>query len=233
MRIDVLTLFPSWFGGVLGDSILKRAQDRGVVRIACHDFREYTHDRHRQVDDIPYGGGPGMVLKPEPVAAALDAIAGPPASPSRAWVVYTSPSGTPFTQRIAEDLARCPHLVVLCGHYEGLDQRVIDSRVDEELSLGDFVLTGGEIAAMAIVDAVARLVPGVLSNSQSAVEESYTSGVLEGPQYTRPEVWEDRRVPPVLLSGHHGNIARWRAEERIRRTRDRRPDLLCFAPEEA
>lgn len=226
MRIDLFTLFPDWFGGVFGDSILKRAREKGLLDIRVHDFREWTRDRHRSVDDSPYGGGAGMVIRPEPLAATLDEVCGAPGSPERPYVLLTSPSGTTFTQRRAEEFARLPRIAVVCGHYEAVDQRLIDTRIDEEISIGDFVLTGGEIPAMAIVDAVARLVPGVLHNDQSAVEESFSSGLLEGPHFTRPEVFEGLRVPDVLRSGDHARIAKWRRAEALRKTRARRPDLL-------
>jgi tRNA (guanine37-N1)-methyltransferase len=226
MRIDLFTLFPHWFGGVFGDSILRRAREKGLLDIRLHDFREWTRDRHRSVDDSPYGGGAGMVLRPEPLAAALDEVCGAPGTAGRPYVLLTSPSGTTFTQRRAEELARLPRIALVCGHYEAVDQRLIDTRIDEEISIGDFVLTGGEIPAMAVVDAVARLIPGVLHNDQSAVEESFTSGLLEGPHYTRPEVFEGLRVPDVLRSGDHARIAKWRRAEALRKTRARRPDLL-------
>lgn len=230
MRIDILTLFPQWFDGVLGESILGRARQRGLLELRVVNFRDWTRDKHNTVDDAPYGGGAGMVLKPEPLCAALDAIAGAPGSPDRAHVILTSPAGRPFVQARARALATMPRIAIVCGHYEGVDQRVIDTRVDEEISLGDFVLTGGEIPAMAIVDSVARMLPGVLGNEASAVEESFSGNLLEGPQYTRPEVFEGLAVPEILRSGNHARIAKWRHEEAVRRTRERRPELLREEP---
>ncbi|MEQ8822559.1 MAG: tRNA (guanosine(37)-N1)-methyltransferase TrmD [Sumerlaeia bacterium] len=228
LSITILTLFPAWFEGPFGESILGRARERGLLDFRTVDLRPYGVGKHRKLDDTPYGGGGGMLLKPEPIAAALDEAAGAPGSERRAHVLYTSPRGRRFVQdeakRLAE-LALDPGLVILCGHYEGLDERVIETRVDEEVSLGDFVLTGGEIAAMAIADAVARMAPGVLGNDASAPNDSFFDGLLEGPHYTRPEVFEGRGIPPVLLSGHHAEIERWRREESLRVTRERRPDL--------
>ena len=226
MKISVLTLFPQWFEGPFGESILERARQRGLVELAVYNFRDWTADRHNTVDDAPYGGGGGMLLKPEPLAAALDAVAGAPGAEDRAHVIYTSPRGRPYTQQRARELASAGgHVVILCGHYEGLDERVIETRVDEEISLGDFVLTGGEIPAMAIVDSVVRLLPGVLGCADGAERDSFSGGLLEAPHYTRPEVFEDRRVPGILLSGHHAHIEKWRNEMAIDVTRRRRPDL--------
>ncbi|MDX2177911.1 MAG: tRNA (guanosine(37)-N1)-methyltransferase TrmD [Candidatus Sumerlaeia bacterium] len=225
MRITVLTLFPNWFDGPFGESMIQRGRDNGALEIELVNFRDFATDRHRTVDDAPYGGGGGMVLKAPPLAAALDATAGAPGSEGRAHVIYTSPAGAPFTQRRAEELAKLPRVAIICGHYEGLDQRLIDSRVDEEISIGDYVLTGGEIAAMAIVDAVARLLPGVLGNEAGARDDSIATGLLEAPQYTRPEVFEGRPVPDILLSGHHAKVAAWRARQSEQLTRQRRPDL--------
>lgn len=230
MLIHVFTLFPAWFEGVFGDSILARAKERGLLEIRLHNFREWTTDKHNSVDNAPYGGGAGMVIRPEPLARALDEIVGPPGSPGRPRVLLTSPSGARFDQARAAALALTDSFAVICGHYEAIDQRLIDTRVDEEISIGDFVLTGGEIPAMAIVDAVARLIPGVLGNEGSAPNDSFSTGLLEGPHYTRPEVFEGIPVPPILLSGHHKNIEAWRREQAIEKTRARRPDLLPEEP---
>lgn len=224
-RITIFTLFPSWFDGVLGDSILGRAQERSLMEIRLVNFRDWTTDKHHTVDDAPFGGGGGMILKPEPLCAAMDATIGAPGSPSRPRVLLTSPAGRTLNQSIAAEFAALGNLAIICGHYEGLDQRIVDTRVDEEISLGDFVLTGGEIAAMAIVDAVSRLLPGVLGNDNSARDDSHATGLLEGPQYTRPAEFEGLGIPEILLSGHHANIAKWRLEEALRKTEQRRPDL--------
>lgn len=229
MKIDVLTLFPGWFDRPLGESILARAQERGLLALRAINFRDYATGRHATVDDTPYGGGGGMVLKPEPLAAAIDAVAGPPGAPARAHVILTSPQGPTFTQARAKQLAQLPHLVLICGHYEGVDERIIETRVDEELSIGDYVLTGGEPAALVILDAISRMIPGVLGNPDSAPKDSFYNGLLDCPHYTRPEVFEGRRVPEVLLSGHHGRIEQWRRERMIEKTRRVRPELLAAA----
>lgn len=220
LRIDVLTLFPRMFESPFAESIVARAQAAGQVQLAVHDIRSWTTDRHHVVDDTPYGGGAGMVLKPEPLSRAIRATKG-----EAGHVVLMSAQGALFDHAAARRLATLPHLVIVCGHYEGVDERVIDADVDEELSIGDFVLTGGELAAMVVVDAVTRLVAGVIE-AESLERESHTDGLLEGPQYTRPVEHEGRRVPAVLLSGDHAAIARWRRAEAIRRTVERRPDLL-------
>ncbi len=194
------------------------------------NFRDFATDKHRSVDDAPYGGGAGMVIRAEPLARAMDATIGPPGSPGRAHAILTSPGGRTFTQRVAEEFARLESLAVVCGHYEGIDQRIIDTRIDEEVSIGDFVLTGGEIPAMAMVDAVARLLPGVLGNEDSAPGDSFSTGLLEGPQYTRPDEFEGLRVPDVLLGGNHAAIEKWRREQALSRTRQRRPDMLPPEP---
>lgn len=236
MRFDILTLFPGMFAGPLTESILKRAAQAGTISIALHDIRAYATDRHHTADDSPYGGGAGMVMKAEPLAAAIRAVlgntgAGEPAdanSPSKQAVLLMSPAGERFTQAVAHELAGYDRLVLVCGHYEGIDERVREALIDHELSIGDYVLTGGELAAMVIVDAVARLVPGVI-DAESISEESHSGGLLEYPHYTRPAMWEGREVPAVLLSGHHGEVARWRRREQLRRTLARRPDLLAAA----
>ncbi|RRR71084.1 MAG: tRNA (guanosine(37)-N1)-methyltransferase TrmD [Candidatus Viridilinea halotolerans] len=228
MIFDVLTLFPAMFSGPTTESILKRAQQAGLITIRLHNIRDWATDRHRTADDAPYGGGAGMVMKAVPLAAAIRAaLALEPKAPP-APVILLSPDGTPFTQALAHELAQQPRLVLLCGHYEGLDERVREALVTHEVSIGDYVLTGGELAAMVLIDAVARLCPGVI-DAASISEESHSDGLLEYPHYTRPAVWEERPVPPVLLSGHHGEVARWRREERLRRTLARRPDLLPHA----
>ncbi|GIV97227.1 MAG: tRNA (guanine-N(1)-)-methyltransferase [Herpetosiphonaceae bacterium] len=227
MRFDILTLFPEMFQGPLSESILKRAQQAGLLHIHLHDIRDYTTDRHRSADDYPYGGGAGMVLKPEPLARCLEAVLAEDGQPDgeRPPVVLLTPAGRLFTQAQAQAWARQPRLILICGHYEGVDERFIERYVSDEVSIGDYVLTGGELAAMVVVDAVGRLVPGVLDLS-SLGEESHDGGLLEYPQYTRPANWRGSEVPPVLLSGHHAEIARWRHEQRLRRTLERRPDLL-------
>jgi tRNA (guanine37-N1)-methyltransferase len=225
MRIDIVTLFPGMLTGVLSESMLRVARDRGAVDIQVADLRDYTESRHRVADDYPFGGGGGMVLKPEPLFAAVEALRGP-----HGHVVLLCPQGTTFTQADAARLAREPHLVLLCGHYEGVDERVRAHLVDEELSIGDFVLTGGELPAMVVLDAVVRLLPGVLGDPDGAARESFAAGRLDYPQYTRPAEFRGLRVPEVLLSGDHGRIAQWRRREAFRRTLARRPDLLETTP---
>src|SRR5947208_5169990 len=220
LRIDVLTLFPKMFESPFAESIVSRARQAGRLQLEIHDIRSWTTDRHHVVDDTPYGGGAGMVLKPEPLTRAIRSTAG-----DAGYVVLMSAQGALFDQAAARRLAQLPHLVIVCGHYEGVDERVIESEVDEELSIGDFVLTGGELAAMVVIDAVTRLVPDVIEPA-SLTHESHTEGLLEGPHYTRPVEHEGRRVPAVLLSGDHAAIARWRRAEAVRRTAERRPDLL-------
>ncbi len=218
-RWDLLTLHPDLLAPMVGGSILGRAREAGLIDIAVHDIREHADGRHRQADDAPFGGGAGMVMKVDVVGRALDALRTP-----ASHVVITSPTGRVFSQAIAVELSLRPHVIVLCGHYEGIDAR-IETLVDEAISLGDFVLTGGEIAAAAFADAALRLVPGVLGNEASAAEESFSDGLLEYPQYTRPRSWRGLDVPDVLLSGHHGRIAAWRREQAEERTRRLRPDL--------
>ena len=227
MRIDLVTIFPDYFAP-LHLSLVGKAIAGGLVDVGVHDLRDWTHDRHRTVDDTPYGGGAGMVMKPEPWGEALDQLVGPGGRP---LLVVPTPAGTPFTQAVAQDLAGRDHLVFACGRYEGIDARVVQHAATRmevlEASLGDYVLNGGEVAALAIIEAVVRLLPGVLGNPDSLVEESHGSdGLLEYPVYTKPASWRGLDVPPVLLSGHHGEVARWRAEQSVERTRQRRPDLL-------
>ncbi len=221
MEIDVLTLFPRIFEGPLDESILKRARERGVVSVRVHNLRDFTHDKHRVVDDKPYGGGPGMLMKPEPIFEAVEQL-----RRADSCVVLMTPQGGRFTQARAAAFATRPHLLVICGHYEGVDERVREALVHEEVSIGDYVLTNGALAAAVFVDAVVRLLPGVLGDDQSAADDSFANGLLEGPQYTRPPEFRGLRVPDVLLSGDHGAVAKWRAEEARKRTRQRRPDLL-------
>ncbi len=225
MRIDILTLFPEMFGGFFGTSILKRALERGLVEIKTWNIRDFAYDKHRVVDDYPYGGGAGMVMKPEPLARAIAAAK----EQSEAPVIYLAPQGARLTQPKVEQLAELSRLIVLCGHYEGIDQRVRSQLVDEEISIGDYVLTGGELAAAVLIDSVVRLLPGVLGSDQSALDESFSNGLLEYPQYTRPPEFMGLTVPDVLLSGHHAEIAKWRRQQSLRVTWERRPDLLAEA----
>ncbi len=227
MRFDLFTLFPGMFQGLLGESILKRAQEAGLLDIRLHDIRSYTSDKHHICDDTPYGGGGGMILKPEPIFAAVEGVLGaPPACP----VILLSPQGRTFTQRVAVELAQHQQLALLCGRYEGVDERVREHLVTDEISIGDYVITGGELAAMAVLDAVARLIPGVLGARWAAEDDSHATGLLEGPHYTRPGVFRGWGVPEVLASGDHAGIERWRREQALLRTWQRRPDLLHTAP---
>lgn len=221
MKIDVLTLFPAMFVGPLDESIIKRARRAGLLELGIHDLRNFAHDRHRTVDDRPFGGGPGMLLKPEPIFEAVETLARPDTR-----VVLLSPAGRPFSQAIARELALLPDLLLVSGHYEGFDERVRLELADDELSIGDYVLTNGALPAMVVIDAVTRLLPGALGDEQSADEESFSRGLLEYPQYTRPAEFRGLKVPEVLLSGNHAEIAKWRAEQAHLRTRERRPDLM-------
>jgi tRNA (guanine37-N1)-methyltransferase len=221
MKIDVLTLFPAMFAGPLDESIIKRARESGRLDLRLHNLRDYAHDRHRTVDDRPFGGGPGMLLKPEPIFEAVESLAG-----ESARVILLSPSGRTFNQAIARELAGFEQLLLISGHYEGFDERVREQMADDELSIGDYVLTNGALPVMVIVDAVTRLLPGVLGDDTSTHEESFNHGLLEYPQYTRPAEFRGMKVPEVLLSGNHAEIARWRAEQSRLRTQERRPDLL-------
>lgn len=224
MRIEIATLFPEMCEAVLGESIVGRARKAGKIDINCRQIREYTQDKHRRVDDTPYGGGMGMVMQCEPIYNCYKAVCNEIGT--KPHTIYMSPKGKVFTQQRAVELSQMDNILIICGHYEGVDQRIIDKIVDEEISIGDYVLTGGEIPAMAVVDAVARMCDGVLSDSVCFQDESIYSGLLEYPQYTRPEVWEGESVPAVLLSGHHKNIEKWRLEKSIEVTSQRRPDLL-------
>lgn len=221
---DILTLFPMMVEGVLSESIIGRARERGLVDIICHNIRDYTENKHRRVDDTPYGGGGGMVMAPQPVCDCFDAVTR--MRGRRPYLIYLSPQGAVFNQKKAMELSKMDNIALLCGHYEGIDERIIDEIVDEELSIGDFVLTGGEIPAMAVVDAVCRMIPGVLGNEEGFISESHFDGLLEYPHYTRPPVYRGRPVPEVLLSGHHGNVSRWRRRMQLIRTREKRPDML-------
>lgn len=249
MRVDIITLFPAMFSSYLGESILKRAQEAGRLTVFLHDLRDFASGRHRVTDEPPYGGGGGMVLKPEPIFSAVETIMGefdlaesmdgvstPPdsaAGPERRWedspVILLTPQGRTFNQQVAQGLADKKRLVLICGRYEGVDERVRQHLVTDEISIGDYVLTGGELAAMVLVDAVARLLPGVLGAQDAAAVDSYADGLLEGPHFTRPESFRDWHVPQVLRSGHDANIQRWRRQQALRRTWQRRPDLLLQA----
>jgi len=219
MKVDVLTLFPAMFVGPLDESIISRARESGRLELAIHDLRDWTHDRHRTVDDEPYGGGPGMVLKPEPVFEAIDALAN-----DTTQVVLLTPQGEPFRQVTARALSAHEHLLLLCGSYEGFDER-IRTRVHREISIGDYVLTNGALPAMVLIDTVTRLLPGVLGDDASSTDESFSEAKLEYPQYTRPAEFQGMKVPDVLLSGNHAKIEEWRREQAAQRTRERRPDL--------
>jgi tRNA (guanine37-N1)-methyltransferase len=223
IRFDILSVFPEMFESPLNHSILKRAQEKGMAEIHLHNIRDYAEDKHRMTDDAPYGGGGGMVMKVEPIDRALASIV-----PSRdnVLVVLLTPQGETFNQKLAEEMSRYFRIVLVCGHYEGVDERVRDHLVDREISIGDFVLTGGELSAMVIIDAVTRLIPGVLGNNESASDDSFSTGLLEYPHYTRPGSYRDWQVPEVLLSGNHREIESWRRKESLRRTYLRRPDLL-------
>ncbi len=222
MRIDVLTLFPEMFAGPLDQSILRRARERGVLELHLHNLREWTHDRHRTVDDRPFGGGPGMLMKPEPIFEAVESLRRP-----ETRCVLLGPAGRRFNQVLARELARLPHLLLICGSYEGVDERVREFLADDELSIGDYVLTNGALPAMVVIDAVTRLLPGVLGDDASAAEESFSRGRLEYPQYTRPADYRGLKVPTVLISGHHAAIARWREDQARLRTWQWRPDLAA------
>ena len=224
MHIDILTLFPDMFQGVTSSSITGRAVAGGVVKLDVHNIRDFTHDRHHVVDDYTYGGGPGMVLKPEPVFECLDALVA--GSQERPRMLLPSPVGRQFDQELARELSAESHVVVLCGRYEGYDERIVDGWAFEEVSIGDYIVTGGEVPAMVLVDAVTRLLPGVLGHDLSALEDTFEAPLLDHPHYTRPAEYRGMRVPEVLLSGDHARVAEWRREQSLKRTRERRPDLL-------
>lgn len=231
MRIDIATLFPEMCERVLSESIIGRARQRGYIELACHQIRDYTTNRQKQVDDYPYGGGPGMVMQAQPIYdCCVDVIRQmEEAGHARPHVVFMTAAGTPLTEEKCKQLAQKDSLLLVCGHYEGIDERVIEALADEEISIGDYVLTGGELAALVVADSVCRLCPGVLSSPEGYEEESHYSGLLEYPQYSRPEEWHGKKVPEVLLSGHHKNIETWRRQQSIKRTLERRPDLLADA----
>ncbi len=228
MIVDIVTIFPEMCRAPLAESIMKRAQESGLLTLRIHDLRDYTTDKHRRVDDEPYGGGQGMVMKPEPFFAAVRDLRTPGSR-----VVLMTPQGRTLNQAMAREFSGAEHLIVLCGHYEGVDHRVVETLVDDEISIGDYILTNGAVAAVVLVDAVVRLIPGALGDERSSEEESFSeagSGILEGPCYTRPAEFEGMSVPEVLLSGHHGNIAEWKREQAVERTRKNRPDLLADPP---
>jgi tRNA (guanine37-N1)-methyltransferase len=221
MRIDILTLFPEICRAPLNESMMKRAQTSGALDLRIHNLRDWTTDKHRMADDSPFGGGQGMVMKPEPVFAAVESL-----KTDDAKVLLMTPQGRPFTQKIATELSLGTHLVIICGHYEGIDHRVTEHLVDAEISIGDYVLTNGAVAAVVVVDAVARLLPGVLGHEQSAADDSFSNGLLEAPQYTRPAEFRGWKIPEILLSGDHAQIAAWRRGQALLRTKQNRPDLL-------
>jgi len=220
LKVDIVTAFPDMFSSLLSESILKKAQENGFLEAKVHDLRDYTIDKHRQIDDTPYGGGPGMLLKVEPLYRAIEEL-----KSSGSYIVLLTPQGKILKQEIAQELSKKDHLIMVCGHYEGVDER-IRSFVDEEISLGDYILTGGELPAMVLLDAVTRKIDGVLGSSESLTEETFEKGLLEYPQFTKPAEFEGLKVPKVLLSGHHQKIEKWRKEKSLQRTKEKRPDLL-------
>lgn len=224
MRIDILTLFPDMCRSVYSESIIGRSVAKGLLEIEAHNIRDYTADRHHNVDDTPYGGGMGMILQAQPIYDCFQSLC--ETLGTRPHLIYLSPQGKVLTQEKVKELAQMPNLALLCGHYEGVDERVLEAIVDEEISIGDYVLTGGELPALVLTDAVARMIPGVLANEEAMENESHYNGLLEYPQYTKPAVWNGMAVPEVLLSGHHANIEKWRREQSLNRTKKRRPDLL-------
>lgn len=229
MKIDIMTLFPEMCEAVMSESIIGRARRAGKVEIACHNIRDYSGNKHNKVDDTPYGGGMGMVMSATPIYNCFNALYDSETE-QKPHLIYMSPKGATFTQKKAVELSQKDRIVLLCGHYEGIDQRIIDSLVDEEISVGDYVLTGGELPALTVADAVCRMLPGVLADEVCFTEESHFDGLLEYPQYTKPEEWQGMKVPEVLLSGHHANIKKWRREKAIEETAKRRPDMLATAP---
>ena len=231
MKFDVMTLFPDMVRGVLSESIIGRAQSGGIIGVDCHNIRDFSLDKHRKTDDTPYGGGVGMVMTCQPIYDCYESIVKNIPEGNKKRVIYMSPKGTIFSHDKARELAEYDNLIFLCGHYEGVDQRIIDEIVDEEISIGDYVVTGGEIPACIVIDAVSRLLDGVLASSECYEGESVASGILEYPQYTKPREFRGREVPEILLSGDHGKIDRWRLEEAVKITRERRPDMLAQHPE--
>ena len=231
MRFDVMTLFPEMVERTLSESIIGRAQTAGIIEVKCHNIRDFSTDKHRKTDDTPYGGGMGMVMTCQPIYDCYRHVKSEIPEGNRTRVIYMSPKGRIFSHDIARELAEYDNLIFLCGHYEGVDQRVLDEIVDEDISIGDYVLTGGELPACIIIDAVSRLKDGVLADSECYENESHASGILEYPQYTKPRIFLDRAVPEILLSGDHAKIDRWRLEEAVRITKERRPDLLELHPE--
>lgn len=226
MKYEILTLFPEMFTGVIGHSILKKAEEKKLVSYNVVDFRHFTENKHQKVDDYPYGGGGGMILTPQPIFDAIEAIKKQTPDSKNSKVILLCPQGKRYTQKKAEELAKCDQLVFICGHYEGYDERIREHLVTDEISIGDFVLTGGELGAMVIIDSVTRLLPGVLGNETSAITDSFSTGLLEYPHYTRPVDFRGMKVPDVLISGHHKNINEWRHQQALKRTLERRPDLL-------
>ncbi|HHZ05224.1 MAG TPA: tRNA (guanosine(37)-N1)-methyltransferase TrmD [Clostridiales bacterium] len=224
MRIDIVTLFPDMCNSVLGESIIGRARKNGAIEIECHQLRDYAYNKHRRVDDTPYGGGRGMVMMCEPISQCLTDLINK--NEKKPHIIYMSPQGTALTQNKVKELSTYDNLCILCGHYEGVDERVLDEYVDEQISIGDYVLTGGELPALVLADAISRMEPGVLSEEECFTQESHYNGLLEYPQYTKPAVWNDRMVPDVLLSGHHANIEKWRNEQSLLRTAINRPDMI-------
>ena len=231
MKFDVMTLFPDMVSGVLSESIIGRAQNGGLIQVSCHNIRDFSTDKHRKTDDTPYGGGVGMVMTCQPIFDCFESIIKDIPTENKRRVIYMSPKGRLFSHSVAKELAEYDNLIFLCGHYEGVDQRVIDELVDEEISIGDYVVTGGEIPACIVIDAVSRLIDGVLASSECYEGESVASGILEYPQYTKPRVFRGREVPQILLSGDHAKIDRWRLEEAVKITRERRPEMLEEHPE--
>jgi tRNA (guanine37-N1)-methyltransferase len=225
MRIDIVTLFPEICRAPLSESMMKRAQEKGILELHIHNLRDWTVDKHHVVDDAPFGGGQGMVMKPEPIFAAVEELKSKSEN-RQSKLVLTSPAGQRFDQQLAKQLSQEPHLIIISGHYEGVDHRVIEHLIDLEISIGDYVLTNGAIAAVVLVDAIARLLPGTLGHEQSSADDSFSNGLLEAPQYTRPAEFRRWKVPNVLLSGNHAEIAKWRKEQALKRTRENRPDLL-------
>ena len=224
MRIDILTLFPDMCNAVMCESIIGRAQKKGVIEVNCHQIRDYTYDRHNRVDDTIYGPGMGMLMMAEPIAACFEDLC--ETLKKRPKLIYMSPQGTTLTQKKVKELSTCENIAILCGHYEGIDERFIEEFVDEEISIGDYVLTGGELPALVLADAISRMITGVLSDNSCFEDESHYDGLLEYPQYTKPAVWRGKKVPEILLSGHHENIEKWRKKQSLLRTKCKRPDLF-------